>query len=129
MNSNNPASSYNKRKPDFRTFSPVNTPDNRKGSSGSLDSDSLHPLIDGGRSHYSGHSTLPIRAQSPCTDRIHGTLPHPRVKLQGRTAHRTLPNREDHTANSYQPGFDVDPDGLNYTINEFMLSNCKEDVV
>lgn len=106
------ATSYNKRKQEFRTFSPVNT---REDIHDGVD----RPLLD-------NHNTLPnnhvSRTLSPASARRQHTLPVVRTKQFG-------PEKNDPSGNTYQAGYSVDPDDINYNINEFMLSNCKEDVV
>ena len=149
-NSNsNPASSYNKRRPDFRTFSPVN-PILKEDSLDERDYSSPPPsyqIVDANTAVQYHHHTLPhshanhpqnyqnSRTLSPATTRKQqlqqhtNTLPIIRTKPMDRGNSRELFGPEGKNDNSYKPGYTVDPDDLNYTINEFMLSNAKEEMV
>ena len=128
-NGNHPSSSsYNKRKPDFRTFSPVNTPHavhdvpidarNTGVRSPSIDAftaDAMRasPRANTQQKHYSQTLNKPQSAK----------VKH---KLNGSGL-----SREDYHVSSYTPGYKVDPDDhdLTYKINEFIASDAREDAV
>ena len=107
-------SSYNRRKPKFRTFSPNTTlPDTY------VNDDARADTFDVSR-------TLPPKSDTVVRIDIRSTIPSVHTAGAPRS-------RESHSANSYMRGFsldhDVDASFPSPSINEFMLSNAKEDVV
>ena len=115
-------SSYNKRKPHFRTFSP-----NPTSAETSASVYSNNDIIRAADTLDSSSRTLPPKSDTVVVLDIRSTLPSVRTTKAPRS-------REDHSVNSYMRGFslDTDVDTSSYpspSINEFMLSNAKEDVV
>ena len=124
------AASYNRRKPEFRTFSPVGGAPDPSLVCSNYDVIAAADTLDGGGASRCRGANSPRYATSPKPNKHKQAVDKNMRNHQTNTMNKINDlNRDDHSTNTYIKGYNVDPDDVGYSISEFMLSNAKEDVV